>query len=681
MKKRYLVLSLIVAGLVASTVLFWETIQDAFQSDGKQAKAAFERYTANWQAMNFSEMYEQLSTETKAKMTKEMFIKRYQNIYDGIEAKQLQIEPIFSDQTEPDETGKFVFDYRVGMHTFIAPLSFTGKVTMVKEKQTEEKDWYIQWNPSFIFPEMEEGDKVRAITLEPQRGEILDHKGRVLATNRTVADVGITPARWKALSIAQQDSVRQILELTDEQINSVSQAEASRQESFIRLATVPEDDMRMLALEKINGLVFRNKQVRFYPYSEAFAHLIGYVGAIEKEQWEQRKQQGYRPSDIIGKTGLEKLEEERLRGSHGGRISIIDAKGVEKKRVQEKPAKDGETIRLTIDADVQQALYEEIQQDAGTAAAIHPMTGEVLALVSSPSFDPNAFVLGLSSKEWNRLNEDPRKPLLNRFAHAYAPGSTFKPLTAVIGLETGAIIPQIERQIRGLQWQKDSSWGDYTVTRVSDHGAPVNLQQALIYSDNIYFAQAALEIGKDRFLQEAGKFGFSESIPVAFPMERSTLVNKEMKNEIQLADSGYGQGEVSMTPLHLALVYSAFVNNGNMVHPSLFKEEQHAQYWKSNVMSPETAALLKQHLLSVTEDARGTGRGARVPGIRIAGKTGTAELKRKKGELGQENGWYVATNVDHPRLLVAMMVEDVRGRGGSHYLDSKIKQVFTKVLK
>jgi len=681
LKKGYLVWSLIAAGLVASTVMFWETIQDAFQSDGEQAKAAFERYTANWQAMNFGEMYEQLSTETKAKMTKEMFIKRYQNIYDGIEAKQLQIEPILGDQAEPDDTGKFIFDYRVSMHTFIAPLSFTGTATLVKERQTEEKDWYIQWNPSFIFPEMEEGDKVRAITLEPKRGEIVDHKGRVLATNRTVADVGITPAKWKALSIAQQDSVRHILELTDEQINSLSQAEASRQESFIRLATVPEDDMRMLVLEKINGLVFRNKQVRFYPYSEAFAHLIGYVGAIEKEQWEQRKQQGYRPSDIIGKTGLEKLGEERLRGSLGGRISIIDAKGVEKKRVQEKNAKDGETIRLTIDADVQQALYEEIQQDAGTAAAIQPMTGEVLALVSSPSFDPNAFVRGLSSKEWNRLNEDPRKPLLNRFAHAYAPGSTFKPLTAVIGLETGAINPQFARQIRGLQWQKDSSWGDYTVTRVSDHGAPVNLQQALIYSDNIYFAQAALEIGKDRFLQEAGKFGFSESIPVAFPMERSTLVNKEMKNEIQLADSGYGQGEVSMTPLHLALVYSAFVNNGNMVYPSLVKGEQHEQYWKSNVMSPDTAAMLKQHLQSVMEDARGTGRGARVSGIRIAGKTGTAELKRKKGELGQENGWYVATNVDHPRLLVAMMVEDVRGRGGSHYLDSKIKQVFTKVLK
>ena len=681
MKKRYLVWSLIVAGLVASTVMFWETIQDAFQSDGEQAKAAFEKYTANWQAMNFGEMYEQLSTETKARMTKEMFIKRYQNIYDGIEAKQLQIEPILGDQAEPNEKGKFVFDYRVSMHTFIAPLTFTGTATLIKERQTEEKDWYIQWNPSFIFPEMEEGDKVRAITLEPQRGEIVDHKGRVLATNRTVADVGITPAKWKALSIDQQDSVRQILELTDEQINSLSQAEASRQESFIRLATVPEDDMRMLALEKIEGLVFRNKQVRFYPYSEAFAHLIGYVGAIEKEQWEQRKQQGYRPTDIIGKTGLEKLEEERLRGSLGGRISIIDAKGVEKKRVQEKTAKDGETIRLTIDADVQQALYEQIRQDAGTAAAIQPMTGEVLALVSSPSFDPNTFVLGLSSKEWKRLNEDPRKPLLNRFAHAYAPGSTFKPLTAAIGLETGAINPQIARQIRGLQWQKDSSWGDYTVTRVSDHGVPVNLQQALIYSDNIYFAQAALEIGKDRFLQEAGKFGFSESIPIAFPMERSTLVNKEMKNEIQLADSGYGQGEVSMTPLHLAFVYSAFVNNGNMVSPSLFKGEQHEPYWKSNVMSPDTAAMLKQHLLSVMEDARGTGRGARVPGIRIAGKTGTAELKRKKGELGQENGWYVATNVDHPRLLVVMMVEDVRGRGGSHYLDSKIKQVFTKVLK
>ncbi len=676
-----MLLGLIVAGLMAGAVMFWETIEDAFQSDSEQAKAAFQRYTANWQAMKFNEMYDQLSAETKASMPKEMFVQRYQNIYEGIEAAQLQVKPIFSEKTEPDESGRIVFDYQVSMQTFIAPLTFTGKAALVKEKQTEAKDWYIQWNPSFILPEMEEGDKVRAITLEPQRGEIVDQKGRVLATNRTVSEVGISPAGWKALSHDQQDSVRHILQLTVEQLTSFAQADASKQQTFIRLATVPEDDMRMLALEQIKGLVFRKKQVRYYPYAEAFAHLVGYVGAISKEEWEQRKQQGYRSSDIIGKTGLEKLGEEKLRGSLGGRISILDAKGLEKKRVQEKSALHGETLRLTIDAEVQQALYYEIQHDAGTAAAIQPMTGDVLALVSAPSFDPNSFVLGLSAKEWSQLNENPKKPLLNRFAHAYAPGSTFKPLTAVIGLETGVLLPQAERQIRGLHWQKDSSWGDYTVTRVSDHGAPVNLQRALIYSDNIYFAQAALEIGKERFLKKAEEFGFSESLPVAFPMEQSTLVNSEMKNDIQLADSGYGQGEVTMTPLHLALAYSAFFNNGNMIHPSLYQREQHEKYWKSNVMSPDTAALLKHHLLSVMEDARGTGRGARVPGIRIAGKTGTAELKQKKGEHGQENGWYVAANVDHPRLLVAMMVEDVRERGGSHYLDSKIKQVFTKVLK
>lgn len=337
-------------------------------------------------------------------------------------------------------------------------------------------------------------------------------------------------------------------------------------------------------------------------------------------------------------------------------------------------------MKLTIDAELQKEIYEQIKQEAGTAAAIHPKTGDILALVSTPAYDPNDFVLGMSTTQWNKLNNDPQKPLLNRFAHGYAPGSTFKPITGAIGLDTGAITTQEERSITGLHWQKDSSWGNYEVTRVSDYKSPVNLRKALVYSDNIYFAQTALAIGEEPFLQQATEFGFGEAIPIPFPVEKSKLTNAEMRNDIQLADSGYGQGEVTMTPLHLALVYSAYVNDGSMVYPSLIQGEQHEPFWKQNVMTKESAQIIGQDLLQVMEDPRGTGRGARVFGHQLAGKTGTAELKQKKGELGRENGWYAAFNVDDPRLLLVMMVEDVRGRGGSHALDSKVKRIFSQGL-
>jgi penicillin-binding protein len=528
---------------------------------------------------------------------------------------------------------------------------------------------------------MQDGDKVRASTVPPKRGEIVDRAGRRLATIRVVVDVGVNPGEWGQLPHAGQKQVSDLLHISSDELAASVQANSTKKTTFIRIATLSADDERIFQLTGTTGIVLQKKQVRYYPYKEALAHLVGYTGSISAEELEKKKAQGYRSSDKIGKAGLEQIYEERLRGSAGGRITIVNAEGTEKKIVGERFAKNGDTLKLTIDAELQKEIYEQIKEEAGAAAAIQPKTGEIVALVSTPAYDPNDFVLGLSTKEWNQLNGNPQKPMLNRFAHGYAPGSTFKPITAAIGLDTGAITPAEEKTINGLHWQKDSSWGKYEVTRVSDHRVPVNLQKALVYSDNIYFAQAALTIGEDSFLQKAKEFGFHESIPIPFALEKSTLTNGEMRNEIQLADSGYGQGEVTMTPLHLALAYSAFVNEGNMIYPSLFQGEKHEPYWKTGVMSNESAQIIQDDLLQVMEDPKGTGRGARVTGHSIAGKTGTAELKQKKGELGQENGWYAAFNLDDPKLLLVMMVEDVRGRGGSHVLDSKVKRIFTKALQ
>ncbi len=626
-------------------------------------------------------MYEQLSLHTKKTISKEEFVSRYQNIYGGVEAKAIVVEPMYNGDVMPGEDGQINFHYRLTMETFVEPISFTGKATLVKETQNDLEDWYIHWNPTFIFPEMKEGDKVRANTVYPRRGEITDRAGRPLATERVVIDIGINPGEWSQTSQTGKMAVSKLLQIPLEDLTSKVQATTSKSTKFIRIATLPQDDARIKQLEKTEGLQLQKKKVRFYPYQDATAHLVGYVGAINQEEYEKRKDQGYKTSDVIGKSGLEQIFEEKLRGSAGGRIVITDADGTEKKTVVERLPKHGQPLALTIDAEVQQTIYQELKNEAGTAAAISPKTGEILALVNSPSFDPNAFVLGMSATEWKQLNENPQKPLLNRFARGFAPGSTFKPITAAIGLVSGAITPADSIHVRGLHWQKDVSWGGYEVTRVSDYGGPVDLEKALVYSDNIYFAKAALSIGEEPFVKKSELFGFHEALPIPYPLEKSKLYNDGFKNEIQLADSGYGQGEVTMTPLHLALVYSAFANDGNIVNPSLLQGDKKEGYWKTNVIPADVASTVKQHLIQVMEDPRGTGRGARVPGIRMAGKTGIAELKQKKGELGLENGWYAVFNVDDPRLLVTMMIEDVRGRGGSHVLDARIKRIFTKALK
>lgn len=668
------------AVLAGFGLVYWNLWQDSPKRDGELAQSVFKAFTSHWQNRQFAEMYEQLSAKTKQQVTKEQFISRYQNIYEGIEAQNMTVQPLINGPVEPGEDGTVLLHYRLSMDTFVDPIAFTGKTTLVKEKQEGKEGWYVVWNPSFLLPDMQEGDKVRASTLAPKRGEILDRAGRRLATSRTVVDVGLKPDEWSKQPTAEKKRVSELLGIPLQELSARSDAGTTANSTFVRVATLAEDDKRLFSLTGTPGMVLQKKQVRYYPYKEALAHLIGYTGAISREELEKKEAQGYRASDRIGKAGLEQLYEDRLRGTAGGRISIVDANGVEKKIVAEALPKNGETIKLTIDADLQQRMYQEIKQEAGAAAAIDPKSGEIVALLSTPAYDPNDFVLGMSSEEWKRLNVDPKKPLLNRFASGFAPGSTFKPITAAIGLDTGAITPEEEKNITGLHWQKDSSWGNYEVTRVSDPRVPVNMQRALVYSDNIYFAQAALAIGEERFLQQAKAFGFEEPIPIPFPLASSKLTQAGMRNDIQLADSGYGQGEVTMTPLHLALVYSAFVNEGNIVYPSLLLGERDETYWKPGVMSKASAEIIQRDLLQVMEDPKGTGRGARVAGHRIAGKTGTAELKQKKGEAGKENGWYAAFNVDDPKLLLVMMVEDVRGRGGSHVLDAKIKRLFSYAL-
>ncbi|WP_331491187.1 penicillin-binding transpeptidase domain-containing protein [Schaedlerella arabinosiphila] len=194
-----------------------------------------------------------------------------------------------------------------------------------------------------------------------------------------------------------------------------------------------------------------------------------------------------------------------------------------------------------------------------------PCSGEVLALVSTPSFDSNEFILGLSDARWNALNEDERKPLLNRFRQIWCPGSTLKPVIASIGLKTGAVDWQEDFGNEGLSWQKDATWGDYYITTLHAY-EPVTMENALIYSDNIYFAKAALGIGADVLERELNIMGFGEQIPFEIVMPPSQYSNTEhIESEIQLADSGYGQGQILVNPLHMAGLYTAFCNEGTEI--------------------------------------------------------------------------------------------------------------------
>ncbi|WP_239631597.1 penicillin-binding transpeptidase domain-containing protein [Paenibacillus sp. H1-7] len=642
---------------------------------------AMRAFTDAWQQKRYEAMYDWLTAETKQKIAQEAFVTRHKAIYEGIGMSgfALDWQPVEQDPNSRELKDRKSYTLHVKMDTTYGPVAYDQTALVMKE----EGNWRIQWDSTYIHPKLGDKDKVRVEETRPERGEILDREGFGLAVNAEKLEVGIIPKKLPEQSDEAIAKLAELLKLNPKDIQAQLKATWVKPDYFVPVTIVPEGDNRLEALAAIPGVTYRKKKVRSYPLEEAAAHMVGYIGKINQEELTKYKDKGYGTDDWIGKAGLELSLESKLRGTAGGRIYIVDADGKEKATLAKRDAVNGETVKLTIDSHLQSMMYQQLAQDSGAASAIHPMTGEVLALVSAPSYNPNFFISGVTAEQWKQWNEDPNKPLLNRFARAYAPGSAFKPITAAIALQENLLDPNAEKTIEGKQWKKDSSWGNYYVTRVSSSQSAVNLSKAMMYSDNIYFAQVALDMGEQKFMKDAGQFGFGEKLSLPLAFDTSSLSNTpKMKNDVQLADSGYGQGEVVMNALHVATTYTVFTNGGTMLKPTLILSEgSKPEPWKSGLLRPDVVQTVTDKMVEVIENPAGTGHSAMINGIKLAGKTGTAELKQKKDTAGQENGWFVAFNTDNPRLLVALMVENVQDHGGSRYLSGKISSIFTYYVK
>lgn len=423
---------------------------------------------------------------------------------------------------------------------------------------------------------------------------------------------------------------------------------------------------------------------REYPYGEVASHLVGYIRGITAEELEAHKGEGYTESSLIGKTGLELAFEDRLRGKNGTGIKIVDANENIIESIAETDVEDGEDVKTTIDITLQENIFNEFDGDNGFSVAMNPKTGEVLAMVSFPSFDSNNFVTGFTDAEWNKLSNDENTPMFARYESTWAPGSSFKPVTGAIGLNTDSFTASEDFGTSGLSWQKDSSWGDYKITTLTTYGGKANLRNALIYSDNIYFAKAAIKIGAKTLAEQLTEIGFNKSVDFPVSMSASQYSDSDtFSSEVQLADSGYGQGKVLVNPLHMASIYSAFVNDGNMIKPVL-EYNGEAEYLVEDAFSKQTADEIRDDLVQVVENSNGTGHAAKISGVTMAGKTGTAELKASKDENGEELGWFntiVVSDDDDEQLLTINMVENVENRGGSHYLLPKVKNIVQNYIK
>ena len=593
----------------------------------------------------YEKMYDLLNEESQKSISKEEFIKRNKNIYKGI-----GVQTIDADVTSKKRSTTVT--YHVKMQTNAGIITYNNRTDFVKENHR----YRIDWDDSVIFPQLGAEDKVRVKTLYAKRGRIKDAQGNALAVQGKIYSVGFVPGKIDSNSVKL---AAKKLGLSKEEIQKKLDQKWVTDDSFVPLIKLKEYSKDLL---DVKGIIVSTETGRIYPLGEAAAHLIGYMQNGE------------------GKAGLEKLYDEQLSGTNGLEIYIEDSNGL-----AVRSQTDGKDLTTTINSSLQKAIYEQYKNDKSAHVALNPSTGEVKALVSTPSYDAQAFILGMSQKKWNVINSDQRLPMQNRFKATFAPGSSIKPIIAAIGLSQNKFRANDDFGNSGKRWQKDKSWGGYYVTTLHDYNGH-NLQNAMIYSDNIYFAKAALKIGKDTLKDQLDNLGFGESLKFTFGLNASSYGSEGFTSDIQLADSGYGQGKMMVNPVHMAAIYTAFSNNGNMLKPYLVKENgSKKQVLKETIFTKQAVNTVNEAMRQVIRDLSGTGHAANIEGVDLRGKTGTAEIKQSQTDTkGTEIGWFVtimpATNNKEALELVSM-TENVKKRGGSGYVVNKTKKIMEEYLQ
>ncbi|MDT2834211.1 penicillin-binding transpeptidase domain-containing protein [Vagococcus carniphilus] len=656
--KKGIILGSSVAGLLLVGVGGYFAYQ---KYDENLRKDALISFMDSFEAKKFKEMPKTLSHASLKEqgLTEKELIEKYEAVFNGLNISDIKgnVASFKNDQ----------FELTFQMQTPLGKLkneTYSGK--LVKEGGK----YKVDWNYSFIFPEMKKGDKVFMSTETPKRGEILDINKQPLATSHDYPQLGIIPNKLGEKKEKEKniETISKNFDKSVDEINQLLEQPWVKEDSFVPIKTIPFEE----STDKYQstGITLASVNNRYYPLKEAAAQLIGYTGKVTAEEIEKDKAlSGF---EETGKTGLEAQFDKELRGKTGGKIEIVNKDGESQLAVIEEKKQDGKDVQLTIDSQIQRDAFTALNNLPGSTVVTAPNTGQLKAAVSSPSYDPNQFILGVSQKEYDQLAKDKANPFLARFSAGYAPGSTFKAITAAIGIDEKVTTPDKTREISGLKWQKDSSWGGYQVTRVSDVPS-VNMNTALVYSDNIYFAQEALEMGSKKYLDGLKKFPFGEKMNIHIHMTPAQISNDEIKSDILLSDTAYGQGQLLVNPIQQAVMYSAFANEGEVVFPQIIKGKENTK--KERAVSKEAANAVKKALIETVENENGTAHPLSNGDNQIAAKTGTAEIKEKQDTKGQENSFILAFDANESNYLVVSLIEDAKGTSAVEQNKEFIKQL------
>ncbi len=694
--KRYI--SLLLAFIVLFPVLPLSGCGKSLRGTGAGAVADYLEFIRTG---DYASAYDMLTAAVKkeaedskkGKITREEFVAKYTNIFEALEITAVEYEAVRCGEGEILCAGSFKAIYRS---------EYTGDLTNEFDILTRREggEWRIDWSPALIFPEMEWGDTVRVASLYAKRGEIIAG-GEVLASTEgavsvyaavsKIDDVSLFTAQVATLLAMKQESVLKALDKAYDDVAIIKQFYSDELSESVR--------EQLLNIPGV-GVDYGNYGAhREYPYGSLLAHLIGYVGSVPNDSPaalksalaalnEGRTEQDglYTADSTVGRLGLEKQYEKELRGTDGEMVYICTAEGTNRKTLYRRDAVNGMDVALTIDIALQRRLEEVMElvlygdTTAGAAIVINPNTGAIQAMCSYPSYDLNLFTRGISAADYEALAQNPAKPLFNRATQGlYPPGSTMKVFTAAAALDLGVLDPNYAfdaSQIEDDYWTPEDYgawiWTPIKRTHINyPIAGPLNMRKAFIHSDNIYFANCALMTGWESFMSYMEAVGFTQAIPFDIGVAAPQLHNEDAEKSYKLlADSGYGQGEILVTPLQLAAMFSALANGGDIMAPyvvkGLYREDgilsreavgRAPSAWRTGVISDAAISTLIPMLEAVVDpDINGTGRNLKVKGCKVAAKTGTAEIGNDKSrEISWFAGYRVGVSEEDARLVLVML--------------------------
>ncbi len=565
--------------------------------------------------------------------------------------------------------------------------------------------WYLQVFEAEKYRMMSDENRISTRFLLSPRGTIYDRNGEVIAKNEQ---------NFQAVMIAEQTpNIEKTLEVF-KSIIALSEDEEARIRNDLKSKNrfIPVKLKENLSWDEVSQLMLHAPDMpgveiseglnRRYPYAELYAHVLGYVGPVSEA--DRKDNPLYMvPGFKIGKSGLEKYFDYKLQGKSGTVKLEVNAYGRVMKEIERDAGKQGDNITITVDSRLQKAAYEAFGKQSGAAVVLDVRTGEILAMVSAPSFDPNLFTNGISYKHWNELLNNERMPLIDKAVSGqYSPGSTFKIVVALAALEAGIINGETRYYCSGgmeIGNTRFHCWNHY------GHGS-LNVVEALKYSCDIFFYETALRLGADRIREMALKLGLGQVPNVGLDNEKSGLIPskswKMAKYDAQWApgdsaNTGIGQGYVLVTPMQLVTMLARVVNGGYAVNPTFIKptEKQLSKIKHLNI-SKRNIELVKLGMYEVVNGVGGTAKKAKfnLDGARMGGKTGTTQVRRismKERRSGirhdsqlpwrlRNHAWFMGyAPADNPRYAVAVIVE--HGSSGSGVAAPIASKILQETLK